>query len=213
VNERVLKNLKPVGESVRRRDESWCCVHGMIRRFDYVAHNASGKSFYGAKSTNCHWFTLLRFLSIELIPRMETKRKRIKVRIQKFVHIIERNSARESSPAALASAKNRNGVSTFVGIVSLFCHRERGSSLTDCLILRSAEGRKCKIQQTGPSVYVCLRILENVPFSHLSLSFSLFVILGALWDSSKLRWNRKCFARFSPLVPSSSLQLIIRATN
>jgi len=53
-------------------------------------------------------------------------------------------------------------------------HRERGSSLTDCLILR----RRAKMQVTADGD-VCVRlftILENVPFS-LSLSLFLFLSL------------------------------------
>lgn len=57
-------------------------------------------------------------------------------------------------------------------------HRERGSSLTDCLILRNAEGRKCKLQHGN----VCVRLFtipENAPFL-LSLSLSIIVPRSSL---------------------------------
>lgn len=131
--------------------------------------------------------------------------------IQKFVHnVYQRNSARMyllSRPLPLASAKSRNGVSTFVGIVSLFCKPSRARIVSNGL-LDFTERRRAKIQVTADA-NVCVRLFtipENAPFSlslwlslSLSCSRSLFVIV-----------SRSSLRLFGTPLKSQMLLLILR---
>lgn len=104
-------------------------------------------------------------------------------RAQKFVHniyIYQRNSAHMyplSRPLPFASAKSRNGVSTFVGIVSLFCKPSRARIVSNGL-LDFTERRRAKMQVTGMGtpVFVCLQSRKT----RHSLSLSIIVSRSSL---------------------------------
>lgn len=73
-----------------------------------------------------------------------------------------------SCPLPLTSAKSRNGVSTFVGIVSLFCKPSRARIVSNGL-LDFTERRRAKMQVTER---LCSSVYNSGKRAILSLSLS-----------------------------------------